>query len=141
MAIIITYDDSDGWYDHVMAPTLSPSSDSKNDTLAGDLLCGSLPGGAPNDRCGYGPRLPLLVISPWAKTNYVDHALNDQTSILRLIEDNWSLGQIGGDSLDVKAGSLLGLFNFSANVQRNPNLLTLDQNTGEPVVPMTYARN
>jgi phospholipase C len=142
MAIIVTWDDSDGWYDHVMAPTLSPSSDPANDTLAGDLLCGSLPGGAPNDRCGYGPRLPMLVISPWSKTNYVDHALNDQTSILRFIEENWSLGTIGGDSLDVKAGSLLGLFNFDANVSRNPNLLTLDPNTGEPVsTAVTYARN
>jgi len=142
MAIMITYDDSDGWYDHVMAPNLSPSSDPANDTLAGDLLCGSVPGGAPNDRCGYGPRLPMLVISPWAKDNYVDHALTDQTSILRLIEDNWSLGTIGGDSLDAMAGSLLGLFDFSTNVQRNPNHLTLDPNTGEVVsTPTTYARN
>jgi phospholipase C len=139
MAIIITYDDSDGWYDHVMAPTLSPSSDSANDTLAGDLLCGSLPAGSANDRCGYGPRLPLLVISPFAKSNYVDHTLTDQTSILRLIEDNWNLGRIGGGSLDAKAGSLLGLFDFNANVGRYPVTLMLDPNTGEPLTSSTYA--
>jgi phospholipase C len=142
MAIIISYDDSDGWYDHVMAPTLSPSSDPANDTLAGAGLCGVLPAGAYNDRCGYGPRLPMLVISPWAKTNYVDHALNDQTSILRLIENNWGLPQIGDQSLDAKGGSLLGLFNFNANVKQNPNYLTLDPNTGELVSkPASYVGN
>ena len=44
-------------------------------------------------RCGYGPRLPLLVISPYARQNYVDHSLTDQSSILRFIEDNWLDGQ------------------------------------------------
>ena len=141
MAIIITYDDSDGWYDHVVAPNLSPSSDAANDTFAGALLCGNLPAGDANDRCGYGPRLPMLLISPWAKTNYVDHALNDQTSILRFIEDNWNLGRIGGGSLDAKAGSLLGLFDFNANVKQSPNLLTLDPSTGEPKSAATYASN
>jgi phospholipase C len=99
-----------------------------------------LPAGAYNDRCGYGPRLPLLVISPWAKTNYVDHALNDQTSVLRFIENNWGLPEIGDQSLDAKAGSLSGLFDFDANAVRNPNFLTLDPSTGEPVTSATYAR-
>ena len=96
----------------MLAPIVNPSSDAANDTLADAGLCGSLPAGGYNDRCGYGPRLPLLAISPWAKTNYVDHALNDQTSILRFIENNWGLPQIGSQSFDAKAGSLLGLFNF-----------------------------
>jgi len=45
-----------------------------------------------NGRCGYGPRLPLLVISPWAKHNFVDHRVTDQSSIIRFIEDNWLNG-------------------------------------------------
>ena len=40
-------------------------------------------------RCGYGTRMPLLVVSPFAKRNFVDHTLTDQTSVLRFIEDNW----------------------------------------------------
>jgi hypothetical protein len=56
-------------------------------------------------RCGYGPRLPLLVISPWAKHNYVDHTLTDQSSILKFVEDNWRLPRIPG-SFDAIAGSL-----------------------------------
>ena len=79
-------------------------------------------------RCGYGPRLPLLVISPYAKQNYIDHRAMDQSSILRFIEDNWGLGRIGNDSSDVKAGKLDGLFDFDDGRQA-PKLI-LDPSTG-----------
>jgi phospholipase C len=104
-AVIITYDDSDGWYDHVMPPIVIHSSDPANDAIVGSKLCGTVAVGLPNDRCGYGPRLPLLIISPFARSNFVDNTLTDQTSILRFIEDNWHLGRIGGTSLDVYAGT------------------------------------
>jgi hypothetical protein len=45
--------------------------------------------------------------------NYVDHTVTDQSSILRFIEDNWSLGRIGDNSFDTIAGPLNGMFNFS----------------------------
>ena len=65
-------------------------------------------------RCGYGPRLPLLVISPYARRNFVDHALTDQTSIIRFVEDNWLDGKrLGDGSFDAIAGSLDGMFNFN----------------------------
>ncbi len=133
MVILITYDDSDGWYDHVLAPIINPSADGANDTLTATALCGSVASGAYNDRCGYGPRLPMIVISPWAKTNYVDNALNDQSSILRFIENNWGLPPIGDQSFDAKAGSLLGLFDFSVKARANTNLLMLDPDSGEPI--------
>ena len=69
------YDDSDGWYDHQMGPIVNTST-GPSAGLSGPGTCGiaalSLPGLNPAnttalDRCGYGPRLPLLVISPWAK--------------------------------------------------------------------------
>ena len=92
--IIITYDDSGAWYDHVLPPIVSQSND-PNDRLLGNVgLCGHTPAGSYQDRCGYGPRLPLLIISPYAKTNFIDHGITDQSSILRFIEDNWSLGRI-----------------------------------------------
>jgi phospholipase C len=65
------------------------------------------------DRCGYGPRTPLLVISPYSKVNHVDHRLTDQTSVLKFIEDNWRVGRIGDHSMDQQAGTLGGLFDFS----------------------------
>ncbi len=131
MAIIITYDDSDGWYDHVVPPIVNPSADSANDALAGSTgLCGTPASESYQDRCGYGPRLPLIVISPFAKQNFVDSTVTDQTSILRFIEDNWQLGRIGGQSFDALAGSLLNMFNF-AGTPAPP--LFLDPSTGQVV--------
>jgi phospholipase C len=121
MAVIIAWDDSDGWYDHVMPPIVNRS----NTPL--DYLCGARSDG-PGGRCGYGPRLPLLVVSPYAKENYVSNALADQTSILRFIEDNWLGGErMSAISFDRKAGSLNDLFDFVRPVMRR---LRLDPATG-----------
>ncbi len=129
-AIVLAYDDSDGWYDHVMGPIVSPSA-APSDALNGPGKCGNVkdPGAYP-DRCGYGPRLPLLVVSPYAKQNFVDNTLTDQSSILRFVEDNWKLGRIGDQSFDAEAGSLLGMFDFGHEGDRAPKVL-LDQTTGE----------
>ena len=130
-AVVIAYDDSDGWYDHVMGPILSQSSDPAYDALSDPGQCGTAAKeyGYP-DRCGYGPRLPLLVISPYARQNFVDHSLTDQSSILRFIEDNWQLGRIGAFSFDALAGALNNLFRFSGD-HPAPELF-LDPSTGQP---------
>ncbi len=136
MAIVLTYDDSDGWYDHVMPPIVNQSNDGTVDSICGGV---TLAPGAYNDRCGYGSRLPLVVVSPFAKSNYVDHAVTDLTSILRFIEDNWSLGRIDGPtpastgqaSFDAIAGSLAGLFDFASPA--NLKQLTLNPTTGAVV--------
>ena len=113
-AIIIAYDDSGGWYNHVMPPIVSQSNDLKYDRLLGhDGLCGHVSTGDYQDRCGYGGRLPLLIVSPVAKINYVSHQISDQTSILRFIEDNWNLGRMGNHSFDSKAGPIDDMFNFT----------------------------
>ena len=127
MAIIITYDDSDGWYDHVMPPIVSRSA-TKADALTGTGSCGTPGDGDYPGRCGYGPRLPLILVSPWARQNSVDHTLTNQASVLRFIEDNWGLGRIGDQSFDESSGSLLGLFDFSAPRQ---DTLMLDPATGQ----------
>jgi phospholipase C len=114
-AVVIAYDDSDGWYDHVMPPILNTSAGA-DDALNGAGKCGDgkAPLGGYADRCGYGPRLPLLVVSPYSKENYVDHSITDQTSILKFIEDNWKTGRIGDSSFDALAGSLNGMFDFGS---------------------------
>ena len=125
-AVIIAYDDSDGWYDHVMPPILNQSNDP-----AQDVGCGTTKSGAYSDRCGYGPRLPLLVISPYSKGNFIDHSVTDQSSILKFIEDNWNLGQIPDpQSFDKKAGSLDNMFDFG---HLNAGKLFLNPNTGKKV--------
>jgi phospholipase C len=138
-AVVITWDDSDGWYDHQMSPiinssaVLQPTSAANSDQLNGPGKCGN---GAPlngiEGRCGYGPRIPMLVISPFAKTNFVDHTLTDQSSIIHFIEDNWSLGRIGNGSFDAISGSIENMFDFTQKV--NPghrNQTLLDPSTGE----------
>jgi phospholipase C len=140
-AVIISYDDSDGWYDHVFSGIHNTSNTSAvanppgpQDFLTGTGLCGDTTKAPPlagqNGRCGYGPRLPLLVISPWARHNSVDHSPSDQSSILRFIEDNWSLPMISG-SFDAKAGSLSDMFNFGPTGGKNGKLF-LDPTTGQP---------
>jgi phospholipase C len=128
MAVIITYDDSDGWYDHVMPPIMSQSK-TEFDALTGPGACGQPAEGQYSGRCGFGPRLPLLLISPWSKVNFVDHTVTDQSSVLRFIEDNWGLGRIGDHSMDEHAGSLLNLFDFRDEAPR-AGLLFLDPATG-----------
>jgi len=147
-AVFVQYDDSDGWYDHVTGPIVNASAtgnvagQNDTDTNANDSLiavlplstsatpanpgniptsgvCGTPGSGALAARCGYGPRLPFLVISPWAKVNFVDHTLTDQTSSLRFIEENWGLESIdeleqppGQGSFDRLAGTVMNMFDF-----------------------------
>jgi phospholipase C len=119
-AVVIAYDDSDGWYDHVAPPLVNGSHDPATD----QAWCRSRPAaGGYDDRCGYGPRLPMLVVSPYSRANHVDHTLLDQTSVLRFIEDNWSLGRIGDHSYDARAGSLGGMLDLRARPNLRPVLL------------------
>jgi phospholipase C len=129
-AIFVQYDDSDGWYDHVMGPIVNESQ-TTFDALTGTGAAGSNPPlNGYQGRAGYGPRLPLVVVSPWAKKNYVAHSISDQTSSLRFIEDNWNLGRIGNGSFDALAGSLLNLFDFKSERGEDRRLF-LDPKTGE----------
>jgi phospholipase C len=129
-AILVTYDDSDGWYDHAFPNTLSPSNDPVYDGLYGAGLCGTANLGAYLDRCGPGPRLPFLAVSPYAKSNAVYQAPIEQASILRFIEDNWGVGRLGNQSFDARAASIGGLFDFTRAKNGKPFLL--DPATGLP---------
>ncbi|MEU5266309.1 alkaline phosphatase family protein [Amycolatopsis sp. NPDC021455] len=127
-AIVLAYDDSDGWYDHQKSPIVNGSHDASQD----QAVCTAKPVkvGTYADRCGYGPRLPLLVISPYSKVNHVDHTVTDQTSVLKFVEDNWFTGRIGDSSFDSRAGSLNGMFDFWWPQARR---VTLDPKTGAVV--------
>jgi phospholipase C len=124
-AVVIAYDDSDGWYDHVLAPVLTESQTSL-DTLTGTGQCGASAALVPHNsasqpeqgRCGLGPRLPFLLISPWARANYVDNSLLDQSSVVKFIEDNWNVPAMGNGATDTAAGSIGLMFDFHAHPQR-----------------------
>jgi phospholipase C len=138
-AIVITWDDSDGWYDHVLAPIITQSQTSL-DELTGTGQCGSKLSQVPvnsagqqeQGKCGLGPRLPFLVISPWARSNYVDNTLLDQSSVVKFVEYNWHLPALGNGAADTAAGSILSMFDFQAGHPTNQALF-LDPSTGEPV--------
>jgi phospholipase C len=142
-AVIIAYDDSDGWYDHQQAP-IGNGSFTALDALSGTNACGTAgvtpqlagpnsAGKGVNGRCGPGVRTPLEVISPWAKANFVDHTLTDQTSVTRFIEDNWNLGRIGGGSFDSTSNPITNMFNFAPSTPPNPTKVILSPITGEPM--------
>jgi phospholipase C len=107
-AIIIAYDDSDGWYDHAFASVTNGSKTSLDSAMCSSKRALDKMQG----RCGPGPRLPLLVISPYARTNFIDHHYTKQVSILKFIEDNWSTTKIGDGSFDASARTLTHMFNF-----------------------------
>ena len=143
-AVIIAWDDSAGWYDHQMGPIVNQST-SPVDALTSVGACGNgadaLPGpnGNPHaqGRCGYGPRMPLFVISPFAKHNFVDHTTTDLSSIVRFIEDNWLDGERITGSFDALAGTLTNMFDFDrgrdGRGDRDDNKLILNPTTGQPV--------
>jgi phospholipase C len=139
-AVVLAWDDSDGWYDHKSPPNVHHSGNLQLDGLYGTTagtLClapSGKPAPAPSSvfpmRCGYGERLPLLVVSPYTKPNSVDHTVVNQSSILQFIEDNWGLPRLGDAAFDADAetGSLMNMFDFAA---RNDTLI-LNKFTGNP---------
>ena len=137
-AVILTYDDSDGWYDHAYATPTSASFDATADQVNGPGRCGSgtqpngLNGTPVNGRCGPGTRIPFIVISPFAKQNYVSHERISQASVVRFIEDNWLHGErLGGGSFDASAGSIDDMFDFRR--EDRDDKLILDPSTGTVV--------
>ncbi|MFF2652538.1 phospholipase C [Streptomyces sp. NPDC058045] len=116
-AVFLAYDDSDGWYDHVAPEVLNGSTDTTKDSHGLETDSPACQAGPPArggylDRCGPGPRLPLMLVSPYSKVNAVDHTPTQQSSVLRFIEDNWGTGRIGDHSFDADAGTVDGLFDF-----------------------------
>ena len=92
-AIIITWDDWGGWYDHLPPPQVRVD--------CSQWGCGYV----------YGFRVPLIVISPYAKPGYISHLQHDFGSILKLIEENYRLGSLG--YADALADDLSDFFNFN----------------------------
>jgi phospholipase C len=142
-AIVIAYDDSDGWYDQAASPVLNGSDDQKvaNSVVGDQPMCVDAStnpsvgiAGGYQDRCGPGPRLPLLVISPYAKSDYIDSTPTEQASITAFIEDNWQTGRLGDSSFDQRAGSLDAMFDFAATSGRR--VILSSRGTVKSVTPI-----
>ena len=92
-AIIVTWDDWGGWYDHVPPPQVISDGNSWGSGYV------------------YGFRVPLIVISPYAKAKYISHVNHDFGSILRFVEDNFGLSSLG--YADAYADDLSDCFNLN----------------------------
>ena len=106
-ALFLTYDEHGGYYDHVPPPPAIPP-----DSIPPDLTSGDAPGAF--DR--YGFRVPMIVISPWARPRYVSRVVHDHTSITAFIERKWNLPAM--TFRDANAHPMTDYFNF-----RKPALL------------------
>ena len=121
-AVVIAYDDSDGWYDHKAPEILNGSNDPHQDKEICTAAAAKVGvAGDKHGQCGPGTRQPLLVISPYAKTNHIDSTYTEQTSVTKFIQDNWGLGRLGGIAFDERAGELNNMFDFNAG-EKAPKL-------------------
>jgi phospholipase C len=102
-AVFITWDDFGGFYDHVAPPQV--------------------------DQFGLGPRVPLLIISPYAKSGHVSHTVYDHTSVLKFIETRYHLQPL--TSRDAQANAMLDSFDFDQPPQP-PFLLSPRACPGQP---------
>lgn len=101
-AFMWAYDDWGGWYDHVPPPQV--------------------------DEYGYGFRVPALLVSAYARQGYIDSTTLDYASILRFIEDNWSIEPLS--TRDADANSIVNAFDFS-KPPRPPEFLPYDRDVVE----------
>jgi phospholipase C len=85
-AIIVVWDSSGGWYDHVPPAVV--------------------------DGQGFGPRVPLLVISPFSQQNYISKTQMDDVSILKFIQWNWGLKSLNERNASAESGDLRDIFKF-----------------------------
>jgi len=118
-AFILTYDEGGGLYDHVL-PAREVKPDNKPPMVTST--------DKPSDFFQSGFRVPIIVISPWAKPSFVSHTTRDYTSILRLIEDTFNAGSL--TLRDANADDMIEFFDFTAG----PRLLS-------PPVPKTQPMN
>ena len=116
---ILTYDEAGALYDHVLPPTVVPP-----DNIAPMLL----PGDQPGTFAQTGFRLPITVISPWIRPNFVSHTWRDLTSILRLIEVRFNVP--GLTARDAAADNMLEFFDFSTPHWLTPPPLPDQPTTG-----------
>jgi phospholipase C len=133
--LLVNYDENDGFFDH-MAPPFAPSTSANglstvaltNENYTGN---GQYTAGAnANGPYGLGPRVPMIVVSPWSKGGYVCSQLFDHTSVIRFIEKRFGHNHDLGESNITPwrraiCGDLMSAFNFV-----NPN-------DAEPTLPST----
>jgi phospholipase C len=110
-AFILTYDENGGIYDHVAPQSaVSPDGIKPVDLLPGDICTTTT--GPTCDFVYTGYRIPMIMVSPYAKKNYVDHTVEDATAILKLIETRFNLPAL--TKRDAAQADMTEFFDFSS---------------------------
>jgi phospholipase C len=127
-AFILTYDEYGGQYDHVIPARMVPP----------DNIAPLLSTGEPQGTFGYsGFRVPITVISPWVKPHYVSHVWRDHTSILRFIEDRFTVAALS--ARDASADNMMEFFDFSTPHWLSPPPMPAQPTTGTCNIQMEKA--
>jgi phospholipase C len=130
-ALFLTYDEHGGFFDHVPPPPAVPPDD-----IAPMLLPGDTPGAFDI----YGVRVPVVVVSPFARPHFVSHRINDHTSVLRFIETRFGLPAMS--RRDAAANAMLEFFDFSVpSFATPPTLPAAPLNTAEVAYCATQPSN
>lgn len=106
--IFLTWDDYGGFYDHVPPPEV--------------------------DAHGYGPRVPMIVLSPYAKQHYVSHDTYDFTSVLKFIEQRWNLKHL--TPRDRRANNMQDCFDFSQQPPAAADVIPIPGNLRSHLLPV-----
>ncbi|WP_233843563.1 phospholipase C, phosphocholine-specific [Dyella sp. 2HG41-7] len=118
-ALFITYDENDGFFDHAVPPCVPPSDAQGQSTvsIANEIFPGTV--NYPAGPYGLGPRVPMIVVSPWSKGGWVCSEVFDHTSIIRFIEQRYANSHPGLQESNITAwrrsvcGDLTSAFDFS----------------------------
>ena len=115
-ALFITYDENDGFFDHVVPPT--PTAGQSTVSLANDFFAGNST--YPAGPYGLGQRVPMIVVSPWTRGGWVCSEVFDHTSLIRFIEQRFGVGNAAGTEPNITpwrravSGDLVSAFNFAS---------------------------
>ncbi|AQS66503.1 phosphocholine-specific phospholipase C [Streptomyces pactum] len=126
-ALFITYDENDGFFDHVVPP-LPPKSAARGRSTVDvslDVFEGS--GTHREGLYGLGPRVPMLVVSPWSKGGFVCSETFDHTSLIRFMEHRFGVREPGiSPWRRAICGDLTAAFDFSRKDSRPADLPDTD---------------
>ena len=125
---LVTYDENDGFFDHMVPPYAPPSATQGKSTVAttGKIFAGN--SSYPAGPYGLGARVPMLVVSPWSKGGWVNSQVFDHTSIIRFIQQRFGTTKAPLNEPNISpwrravCGDLLTAFDFSRPDARSVTL-------------------
>jgi phospholipase C len=127
-AMMLTYDEGGGFFDHVPSPAAVKPDDIPPILTQVDPATGTIRNFTPGDFNRYGFRIPFVMVSPFAKPHYVSHTVADHTSIMKFIQKRFNLPSL--TRRDAAAHDLLDMFDFSKPALLSPPSLPAQPTNG-----------